>query len=92
MARSGTNGSGKGQFGRIRPENGISGPARAIQTGSGAKTGRTRPKPDDDGDAYRDTAPAGPLVTLAVCFSLLTAFNCALAIVGDMGAHRLSPV
>ena len=35
MAKSGTNGSGKGQFGRIRPENGIAGPAGAIRTGFG---------------------------------------------------------
>ena len=35
MAKSGTNGSGKGQFGRIRPENGIAGPAGAIWTGFG---------------------------------------------------------
>ena len=42
MAKSGTNGPGKGQFGRIRPENGIPGPAGAIQTGIGAQN---RPKP-----------------------------------------------
>ena len=54
MAKSGTNGSGKGQFGRIQPENGVSGPAGAIQTGFGAQN---QPKPAQK--SFFLTPPAG---------------------------------
>ena len=36
MAKSGTNGSRKGQFGRIRPENGIPGQTGSVRTGFAA--------------------------------------------------------
>ena len=48
MAKSGTNVSGKGQFGRIRPENGISGPAGAIRTGFGAQNYTKNKKIDEN--------------------------------------------
>ena len=38
MAKSGTNGSGKGQFGRIRPENGIPGQTKSVRTGFGTQS------------------------------------------------------
>ena len=39
MAKSGTNGSGKGQFGRIRPENGTAGQTGSVRTGFGTQNG-----------------------------------------------------
>ena len=39
MVKNGTNGSGKGQFGRIWPENGIPGQTGSVRTGFGTQNG-----------------------------------------------------